>query len=154
MDSMQRLKRIWGQTETPVLLRRGGVGEKLRLRFPESDGGIEWLFEGKQPWLYWWCSENECWEVPKAWLNHLVERLLTRFGRLYVVQPYREQEKCAPACQNAKGHECNCSCMGANHGAGNDGSWFEVSDAFSTRWKDRQLACRLMVAQNVVDTSG
>jgi hypothetical protein len=33
--------------------------------------------------------------------------------------------------------------MGANHGAGNDGSWFEVSDTFSTRWGERELACRL-----------
>jgi hypothetical protein len=23
---------------------------------------------------------------------------------------------------------------GADHGMGNDGSWFEVSDTFSTRW--------------------
>jgi hypothetical protein len=36
--------------------------------------------------------------------------------------------------------------MGANHGAGNDGSWFEVSDAFAFRWGDQYLACRLMLA--------
>ena len=36
--------------------------------------------------------------------------------------------------------------MGANHGIGNDGSWFEVSDTFSTRWGERELACRLLTA--------
>jgi hypothetical protein len=37
--------------------------------------------------------------------------------------------------------------MGEHHGAGNDGSWFEVSDAFSTRWQQRELACRLLTAR-------
>jgi hypothetical protein len=27
---------------------------------------------------------------------------------------------------------------------GNDGSWFEVSDTFASRWGDQQLACRLL----------
>ena len=35
--------------------------------------------------------------------------------------------------------------MGANHGAGNDGSWFEVNETFATRWGKRDLSCRLMV---------
>ena len=34
-----------------------------------------------------------------------------------------------------------------NHGIGNDGSWFEVSDTFSTRWGERELACRLLTAR-------
>jgi hypothetical protein len=34
--------------------------------------------------------------------------------------------------------------MGLHHGAGTDGSWFEVSDTFATRWGDQKLACRLM----------
>ena len=66
---------------------------------------------------------------------------------VYIIQPYREQEICARACQEAQGHECQCSCMGANHGIGNDGSWFEVSDKFSTRWGERELACRLLTAR-------
>jgi hypothetical protein len=31
--------------------------------------------------------------------------------------------------------------MGANHGVGNDGSRFEVSETFATRWNDREI-CR------------
>ncbi|WP_354134437.1 hypothetical protein [Bradyrhizobium sp. S3.9.1] len=68
-------------------------------------------------------------------------------SKVYIIQPYREQEICARACQEAQGHECQCSCMGANHGVGNDGSWFEVSDTFSTRWGERELACRLLTAR-------
>jgi hypothetical protein len=87
------------------------------------------------------------WELPKSWFNDFVDRALKRYGKVYIIQPYREQEICARACQEALGHECQCSCMGANHGIGNDGSWFEVSDTFSTRWGERELACRLLTAR-------
>ncbi len=91
-------------------------------------------------------SGKKYWEVPAAWFNDFVDRALERYSELYVIQPYREQEKCASACLNATGHECQCSCMGANHGAGNDGSWFEVNEAFATRWGDQVLACRRMIS--------
>jgi hypothetical protein len=38
--------------------------------------------------------------------------------------------------------------MGRHHGAGNDGTWFEVSDTFATRWGEKELACRLLTAKN------
>ncbi|WP_198945547.1 hypothetical protein [Gluconobacter sp. DsW_056] len=97
-----------------------------------------------------WIASHKFWEIPKAWFDDFVNRALQKYGRLYVIQPYREQEICSPSCQNAKGHECQCSCMGVHHGAGSDGSCFEVSDAFSTRWGERELACRLMVAKTRV----
>ena len=142
-----RLKRIWNQADIPVILRRGRVRERLRLRLPISDGNREWLRAGyslSPKWAPEWLELRRCWETPKSWFNDLVERTLERYGKVYIIQPYREQEKCAPACMNASGHECQCSCMGANHGAGSDGSWFEVSETFATRWGERQLACRLM----------
>lgn len=91
-----------------------------------------------------WSFQHEFWELPKSWFNDFVDRSLQRFGQVYIFQPYREQEVCAPACQKAEGHECQCSCMGKNHGAGNDGSWFEVSETFATRWGDKVIACRLL----------
>jgi len=93
-----------------------------------------------------WIKDKGYWETPHTWFNDLVNRLLRKFGKLYIIQPLREQEKCAPACLNAQGHICQCSCLGANHGAGNDGSWFEVSETFAVRWKEVSYACRLMVA--------
>jgi hypothetical protein len=41
--------------------------------------------------------------------------------------------------------------MGANHGFGNDGSWFEVSETFATRWGEEELACRLMVKRDTTN---
>ncbi len=140
------LKSVWNQTRTPVVLRRGGKGQRLRIRLPFAEDNRRWLQAGKRTAAVW-LPEHRCWEVPKAWFNGFVEQALHRYGFLYVIQPYREQEKCATACLNATGHECQCSCMGANHGAGNDGSWFEVSETFATRWGELHLACRLMVTK-------
>ncbi|WP_085642645.1 hypothetical protein [Thalassospira sp. MCCC 1A03138] len=139
-----KLREIWNQGNIPVILRRGGKGQRLRLRLPFSKSNRLWLQNGRSNSPTWVANGNY-WEVPKAWFNDLVERSLERYGKLYVIQPYREQEKCAPACWNAQGHECQCSCMGANHGAGNDESWFVVSETFATRWGDQQIACRLML---------
>ncbi|WP_271621413.1 hypothetical protein [Bradyrhizobium sp. CCBAU 51745] len=94
-----------------------------------------------------WIGTDAYWELPKSWFNDFVDRALQRYGKVYIIQPYREQEIWARACQEAQGHECQCSCMGANHGIGNDGSWFEVSETFSMRWGGRELACRLLTAR-------
>ncbi len=124
--------------------RRGG----------EASGALA-VSEGNRGWLQtvgkskpeWFGGKASYWEIPKVWFDDFVEAALKRHGKVYIVQPFRQQEKCSPACQNAVGHECQCSFMGEHHGAGNDGSWFEVSDAFSTRWQQRELACRLLTAR-------
>jgi hypothetical protein len=146
MNASEELIKIWNQKEIPVVLRRGKKGQRLRVRMPFARDNSTWLRSGRRT-LPTWHNKHRCWEIPKAWFNDFVRRALERHGKLYIIQPYREQEKCAPACFNAVGHECQCSCMGANHGAGNDGSWFEVSDTFATRWGDQHLACRLMTAK-------
>lgn len=143
-ETDQQLRAVWNQKTSPVVLRRGGKGQLLRARLPYSEDNRRWLQDGRRS-KPTWSDEHKCWELPKAWFNGFVERALRRYGELYIIQPYREQEKCAPACLNARGHECQCSCMGANHGAGNDGSWFEVSEAFATRWGEQHLACRKLV---------
>lgn len=142
MDDAE-LMRIWNQHEIPVILRRTGKGQLLRARLPYTKKNRAWLQDGRRISPAW-IAEKRYWEIPKAWFNDFVERALRTFGQVYVIQPYREQEKCSPACFNAVGHECQCSCMGRNHGAGNDGSWFEISETFATRWGDQMLACRLM----------
>jgi hypothetical protein len=143
--SDQRLLDVWNQRKIPVVLRRGGKGERLRARIPYSSDNRRWLKDGRRISPDW-IDEHQCWELPKAWFNDFVVRAVEKYHKLYIVQPYREQEKCSPSCLEALGHECQCSCMGANHGSGNDGSWFEVSEAFAVRWGERYLACRLMIA--------
>jgi hypothetical protein len=142
-ENSKKLKEVWAQKEIPVILRRNGNGQSHRLRLPYAGDNRAWIQNGRRKSPDW-IAESRYWEIPKAWFNDLVNRALERYGRVYIIQPYREHEKCASACQNAVGHECQCSCMGKYHGAGNDGSWFEVSDTFSVRSTNPKLACRLM----------
>jgi hypothetical protein len=151
MDSAKdELRAIWHQNGLPVILRKG-LGHSLKIKLPGRPEDIMWRMAATR-WLRSgrhniprWDARYRCWDVPQAWLNSLVEQFLHRFGKFYLIQPYREQEKCAPACFNATGHDCQCSCMGANHGMGGPGAgWFTVSDTFATRWGEEQLACRLM----------
>lgn len=145
-----RLSFVWNQREIPVVLRRAGKGEKLRLRLPgkliPSLDDLRWLknFRRLSPS---WNMQSSYWEIPKAWFDDFVNRSLGRYGKAYIIQPYRETEVCARACMKAKGHECQCSCMGANHGAGTDGSWFEIGEAFAVRTSSPMLACRLLIAK-------
>jgi hypothetical protein len=140
------LKYVWNQSRIPVVLRRTGRGQKIRVRLPFSSNNGEWLRNDRRNSPDW-ISKDKYWELPKSWFNDFVERSLVKYGKIYIIQPFRAQEICAPACQNAAGHECECSCMGRYHGAGNDGSWFDVSDTFATRSGAEQLACRLMTSR-------
>lgn len=142
-ENQKRLKTAWAQKTIPVVLRRGGPGENIRVRLPYAKNNKLWLRNNRTRKPSW-NQEHKCWELPKAWFNDLVDRSLQQWGQIYIIQPYREQEICAPACMNAKGHDCQCSCMGANHGQGDDGNWFSTSEAFAAKWGEKKLACRLM----------
>ena len=145
------LQYIWKiQQDIPIALRRNGKGERLRVKLPYAIDNRAWIQNDRRNAPQWVEPRNAnpgYWELPKKWFNDFVNRALKRYGKVYIIQPYREQEICARACQDATGHECQCSCMGEHHGAGNDGSWFEVSDTFSTRLGERQVACRLLTAR-------
>lgn len=145
MQSDEReAKVIWNNGAIPVVLRRGGK-QAIRMRIPFASDNRDWLKGGPRKKEPEWNKEKKYWELPASRFNELAGMILERFGRLYIIQPYREKEVCAPACMNAHGFECQCSCMGANHGAANRAGWFEVSDAFAVRYGEQKLACRLLV---------
>jgi hypothetical protein len=142
------IEKIWKQTTTPVVYR-SGKGEPLLVRLPYRNGNYEWLRNEKRHKPKLRGDKHKYWEIPKAWFNDVVDRSLDRWESLYIIQPHRQQEKCAPACWNATGHECQCSCLGENHGSQNpEGRWFVVSDTFATRWHNKELACRLLTKQH------
>lgn len=145
------LKFVWSlQSDTPVALRRTGKGERLRVKLPYADNNRQWLRNGRPISPEWRAPKGTqpgYWELPKAWFNDIVDRALERYGRLYIIQPYRPQEICSSTCRNARKHECECSCMGEHHGSGVHAGWFDASDTFSTRWAERELACRLLTAR-------
>jgi hypothetical protein len=139
----ERLRQVWQQTTVPVLFRKG-KGYPLMVKLPFAEDNRSWLRAARTRRPEW-NGTFKCWETPKAWFSDLVEAILSKYGKLYIIQPYRPQEICAPACWNAVGHECQCSCMGENHGmSAPSGKWLVISDTFATSWGERALACRLM----------
>jgi hypothetical protein len=142
-DHDPKLRRIWGQGRIPVVLRRG-KGEPLRVRLPYAEANRAWL-RGENRNKPQWNPRFKCWETPKSWFENLIRRALWIYESIYVIQPFNDNEKCAPACWNALGVECECSCMGKNHGSGNpQGKWHVVSDTLAVRWGPRQYSCRLL----------
>ncbi|WP_176086918.1 hypothetical protein [Martelella sp. HB161492] len=141
------IRRQWERGDIPIVVRSGINGDKLTVRLPYHQSNRLWLHSlatgNRRPSIQY-AHLEKTWKLPLNWLNRFVDGALERYDRVYVVQPYREMEKCAPACRNAVGHECQCSCMGANHGAGDGGGWFDVSDTFAFRWGQQQVAIRLM----------
>ena len=142
-DKDSRLLQIWDQSATPVLYRRG-TGHPLLVRLPFAAGNRAWL-KGERRKDPIWHKAEKYWEVPKAWFEALIRQALARYKRVYVIQPFNPQEKCAPACWNAVGAECECSCMGENHGSGNPaGKWHVVSETLAVKQGPKQYSCRLL----------
>lgn len=149
-----RLAAIWRQHAIPVVFRRES-SHPLLVRLAMTLEDYYWLRADKRHKPKW-NGQYKCWEVPVAWFDWLAERLLARFGSAYIVQRYQEQQKCAPACWNAHGLHCECSCMGENHGTGHAGGrWHEVSETFAFEWGPKRYASRLLVpSASAPDNSG
>lgn len=139
---MRGAREVWKQTSIPVVYRPGK--EPILVKIPYAEDNRDWLRGGKRSRPKW-DAKYKCWIVPLAWFEDVIRRLLDRFGQVYVIEGYREQQKCAPACWNAVGAHCECSCMGANHGSqAGGGKWHEISETFAVRWGERKLAVRLL----------
>lgn len=144
----QNLRAIWKQSKIPVVYRQGGK-DPLLVRLPYEKDNRAWLKENprqKEPEFF---KKYECWRIPKSRFDTIIEKALVRYGRVYAIQPYRVLEICTSSCMKASGFECECSCMGANHGAGIAGSWYEISETLAVKWHTREYACRLIVRSEV-----
>ena len=142
MKQDPRLRSVWEQRAVPVVFR--GESGPLIVRLPFSADNYVWLRNGNRNKPKW-NSKLICWEIPLAWFEDVIRRAVDRYDQAYVIQLHREQQKCAPACWNAGGLHCECSCLGANHGGGHPGgNWYEVSETFACEWGPKQYACRLI----------
>jgi hypothetical protein len=146
----EKIKKIWRQKQIPVVYlpekSKRGNSEPVLLRLPFHENNREWIQNSKSRKPKW-NEQQKHWEIPRAWFNEVIERILVRFGHVYVIQSFREQQKCAPACWNAEGFECECSCHGLNHGAGRpEGRWYVVSEACAVQWDERKLHYKLLIA--------
>lgn len=119
------------QRQFPVVIReRKG---KILCQTPYAPDNREFLQRSNRKPV--WNKQHKLWELPKAWFKDTVQDCAARWGKVYVVQPYNEMEKCAAACWNAVGIECECSCMGQRHGTGRpEGRWYEISETCAISW--------------------
>ena len=138
-----KLRELWRRANPPVIFRRSG-SYPLLVRLPFGTNNYSWL-RGDKRHKPKWDAKFNCWQTPVAWYDRLAQRLLKQYDSVYLIQLYRELQKCAPACRDAKGLHCECSCMGENHGAESlDSRWHEVSDTFAFKWGELEYACRLL----------
>ena len=146
-QSSEPLRRIWRQAAIPVVFRRARP-LALLIKVPFAPGNMEWLRDDRRNKPDW-NGQYKAWEVPQAWFEKIIRLCLRRYQNCYVVQLHREQQVCAPACWNAQGFDCECSCMGENHGSGHpDGRCYEVSETLAVSWGAQKYACRLVRAPN------
>lgn len=137
------LRAIWHQGHTPVVFRRQRPSGLL-VKVPYAVGNKEWLRDDQRNKPAW-IPKHDAWEVPQSWFERVVRLCLRRYGSCYVVQLHRERQVCAPACWNAEGLDCECSCMGANHGSGHPGGrWYEVGETLAVSWGVQKYAVRLV----------
>jgi hypothetical protein len=137
------LLRIWHQARIPVVVL-GGPVRRLIVRLPYAPANRDWL-QDRHRTKPVWLPKQQVWTIPKSWFEDVLRRALLRYGAVYVIQPFRKDEKCAPACWNAVGAHCECSCMGENHGAGEpEGKWHVVSETLAVRVNAKEYSCRLL----------
>ena len=134
-------KQIWTKHKFPVIVNRRG--KKLLIRLPKYIDAESWLHKPSAHSAKWE-KEFKCWELPERRLTDLIEKSLNHFGELHLIQKYKESEICSYSCRHAQYYDCACSCMGANHGQGDDGTWFDIGEALSFRKGEEELAIRHM----------
>jgi hypothetical protein len=138
------------KTKLPVIWRLGAYNTaesktNLWMRIPFSSDNRQWLSSVRDVRITrankpYWDPACKRWELCDSWFNDLFEKSLGRFRQVWLIQPLNRTEKCAPACRNATGHDCECSCLGQHHGQGDDGTWFDVDETFSIRSLGREWA--------------
>jgi len=137
------LRAVWHQKQVPVVFRR----EKplpLLVKIPYAQGNRAWLRDNRHN-IPDWDEKYKAWETPQAWFEKNIKLCIQRYEACYVIQLYRERQICAPACWNAIGIDCECSCMGENHGSGHPGGrWYEIAETLAVSWGVQRYSCRLL----------
>lgn len=140
---IQSLDRFWSQTRVPVVFQRQRPAPLL-VRLPYAADNKVWLRDGQRNKPAW-DRDYGAWEIPQAWFERTIRRSFQRYHAYYVVQLYREKEVCSAACWHAIGADCECSCMGVNHGSGQPaGRWYVVSDTLAVMWGVQRYSVRLL----------
>lgn len=134
---------LWEQRKLPVIYRpKQG---KLAVKLPYREDNRLWL-KGEGNRRPKWHPEGKYWETPAAWYDRVLRLSMVRFGGAYTIRTVQKLAKCAPACWNALGPDCHCSCEGENHGKGTGGRrWNVINETLAVEWGRKELRCTLLL---------
>lgn len=147
-------KKAWNQSAVPVILRRkkkDGHNPKLRIRIPSQSGAYE-ILKGRNKHNHnpRFDEKGKYWELAYDRLDEMVKILAIHFGSVILMQPIRHKQVCARTCMEAQGFECECSCLGENHGSQNmNSSWYEVYDTYAVKYGEEEISLKVISAKAV-----
>ncbi len=145
-STQERLAEIWRQKQIPVIFKKKGKG--ILVKLPEYPNDQMWLTvkRKKEPIQD---KQHNCWILPVSRFSDIIDQVLRKYKKVYVIQQFSEKNKCARNCWNAEGHDCSCSCMGVNHGMGKpSGKWYEINDTFAFTYPNYNYACTLRILKD------
>lgn len=89
-----------------------------------------------------WDGNQKRWLVARKHLFAMVEASARKFGTVDVYLDYKSTMKCDKRCEQAKGVDCVCSCLGQNHRGGSLMlGWIQVGETtlIATETKRRHM---------------
>src|SRR3546814_18575870 len=78
--NMDKLKDVWDQGLIPVVLRRTGKAQRLRVRLPYAETDRHWLQNGRRTSPVW-IADKKYWELPKRSEERRVGKECVSTGR-------------------------------------------------------------------------
>lgn len=107
-------------------------GHRLAVVMPFARGTRYWLREvcgpGTRPE---WDRGRGAWLVARPHFRKVVEALARRYGSCEVLVDHNVASMCGAWCRDAEGDECDCACMGENHGGQ---FWHRAWTKISAEW--------------------
>lgn len=91
-------------------------------KIPAREGNTLWLrrsVEIRSPRL-----DGDRWFLPRNCMVRLLTAAVDRYGYVVVWRDMARLSRCSKTCLEASGAECDCACLGANHGQ-DSGGWFQ-----------------------------
>jgi len=114
---------------TATVYRPVGTG-RIRVRMPYAVGNRAFIHRtlGSSVRPDWNKLEKQ-WEIARQHMRDVVEALAERFGVVEVTIDFRSTSRCDIRCRDAEGDDCDCQCLGENHGgAAYWRSWQQVGE--------------------------
>lgn len=123
-------------------------GQLVRVYRPTPSAGgrvVIWMpyARGTRGWLRSVCGAGtrpefdrarKAWTVARPHFRRVVDALADRYGSVDVYMDHTARTVCGKLCWEAKGDDCDCACLGDNHGQGRwRKDWRLVDDYWMVR---------------------